>query len=96
MPRYRVHGHALGALVGLAGGLRGRSLLLATLVLALLAVPLAAAAQQPPKVPRTGYLAASSPSAGAPLLEAFRQGLRELGYVEGQNISIECVSTSLQ
>src|SRR6266478_1950531 len=45
--------------------------------------------QQPKKIPRVGYLAAVSASADAPRLEAFRQGLRELGYVEGQNIIIE-------
>ena len=46
-------------------------------------------AQQPKKLPRIGYLAAVSASADAPRLEAFRQGLRELGYVEGQSIVIE-------
>ena len=49
----------------------------------------AAGAQQPKKVPRVGYLAAVSASADAPRLEAFRQGLRDLGYIEGQNIVIE-------
>ena len=48
-----------------------------------------AEAQQPKKVPRIGYLSAFTPSAGGPLLDAFRQGLRELGYVEGQNIFID-------
>ncbi len=57
--------------------------------LAVLAAPLAAEAQQPPKIPRIGYLGPTSPSAGARLLESFRQGLRELGYVEGQNIFID-------
>lgn len=60
--------------------------LLCTLLFALVAP---AEAQQPKKVPRIGYLAAVSASADAPRLEAFRQGLRELGYVEGQNIMIE-------
>jgi putative ABC transport system substrate-binding protein len=46
-------------------------------------------AQQSTKVPRVGYLAAVSASADAPRLEAFRQGLRDLGYVEGQNIIID-------
>ena len=46
-------------------------------------------AQQTKKVPRIGFLLASSRSAVAELLDAFRQGLRELGYVEGQNIVIE-------
>jgi ABC-type uncharacterized transport system substrate-binding protein len=46
-------------------------------------------AQQPKKVVRLGYLAGVSATADAPRLEAFRQGLRELGYVEGQNLVIE-------
>ncbi len=49
----------------------------------------AAEAQQPGKVPRIGYLTAASPSTNAARTEAFRQGLRELGYVEGKNIVIE-------
>ena len=57
----------------------------------LLAAPLAAEAQQVGKVPRIGFLSPSSPSdSRAPhRLGALQQGLRELGYVEGQNISIE-------
>ena len=53
-----------------------------------LAAPLAAEGQQAAKTPRIGYLAmnlASSPH----LIEAFRQGLRDLGYVEGRNVVIE-------
>jgi len=48
-----------------------------------------AQAQQPTKVPRIGFLITSSPSAIATRMDAFRQGLRELGYVEGKNIVIE-------
>ena len=48
-----------------------------------------AEAQQPKKLPRIGFLIASSASEQEPRLAAFRQGLRELGYVEGQNIVIE-------
>ena len=48
-----------------------------------------AEAQQPKKVPRIGYLAAVSPAADAPRKEAFRQALRDFGYIEGQNIFIE-------
>src|SRR5215831_14230255 len=48
-----------------------------------------AQAQQPKKTPRIGYLIGSSPSADAARYEAFRQSLRELGYVEGKNIVIE-------
>ena len=57
--------------------------------IAVTAAPFVAAAQQPTKTWRIGYLGPVSPSAGARLLESFRQGLRELGYVEGQNISID-------
>jgi putative ABC transport system substrate-binding protein len=49
----------------------------------------AARAQQPTKISRIGYLIAASPSASLARVEAFRQGLRELGYVEGKNIVIE-------
>jgi len=53
------------------------------------ASPFVAGAQPPTKTWRIGYLGPVSPSAGARLLESFRQGLRELGYAEGQNISID-------
>jgi putative ABC transport system substrate-binding protein len=46
-------------------------------------------AQQPTKIPRIGYLTGTSLSTNAARNEAFRQGLRELGYVEGKNIVIE-------
>jgi putative tryptophan/tyrosine transport system substrate-binding protein len=55
----------------------------------LLAVAVIAEAQQPKKVPRIGYLTASTPVAQLPGTEALREGLREFGYVEGQNIAIE-------
>src|SRR5688500_4825599 len=45
-------------------------------------------AQAPPKVPRIGVLAIS-PDPGDPDNEGFRQGLRDLGYVEGQNVTLE-------
>ena len=48
-----------------------------------------AEAQQPKKVPRIGYLTVASRTGSAHLTEALLQGLRELGYVEGQNIVIE-------
>ncbi len=47
------------------------------------------AAQQTKKVPRIGFLSAHSPSAISARVEAFRQGLRELGYMERKNIVIE-------
>jgi putative ABC transport system substrate-binding protein len=46
-------------------------------------------AQQPKKIPRVGYLDGASLSAVAARIEAFRQGLRELGYIDGKNILIE-------
>ena len=61
--------------------------MISVLALGLLAAPIAAEAQQPAKVPRIGLLTPGSP--GDPFIEAFRQGLRALGYVEGQNIALE-------
>jgi len=55
----------------------------------LLALSVPVEAQQPKKIARVGYLAAVSAAADAPRLEAFRQGLRELGYREGENLFIE-------
>jgi len=65
--------------------------LIAALALgALIVAPLAAAGQQTRKIPRVGVLGGQSPEdSPAPPILALRQGLRELGYVEGQNIAIE-------
>ena len=66
--------------------------LLVTLALGLILAPLAAAAQQATKVHRVGLLTEAGgnlPSGPDPSFEAFRQGLRDLGYVEGQNLVIE-------
>ena len=62
--------------------------LLVTCVFSMITAPLATKAQVSAQVPRIGIL---SPAAEAftPVFEAFRQGLRELGYVEGQNIVLE-------
>ena len=62
--------------------------LILTLALGILAVPLAADAQQPAKVPRVGVLWLGFPGP-SPFYDAFLQGLRDLGYVEGQNVVIE-------
>ena len=77
-----------------AGGstIRLRSIgLIVTHVLGLLLSPLTAGAQQPGKVARIGFLANTPPTTSemSRLLGAFPQGLRDLGYVEGQNITIE-------
>ena len=66
-----------------------RTISVCLLIAALLFVVSIAEAQQPKKVPRIGVLWPFLPTVGPPLAEAFRQGLRNLGYVEGQNIAIE-------
>src|SRR5438477_3137787 len=66
-----------------------RRTFMAMLTGGLLTAPLAAEAQQAGKVPRIGFLSLTSPSDRPPLLDAFRQRLRELGWVEGQNIVID-------
>ena len=55
----------------------------------LLAVGVTAEAQQPKKVPRIGYLSHADPATESTRSEAIRLALRELGYIEGQNIAIE-------
>jgi putative ABC transport system substrate-binding protein len=63
--------------------------LIVIVALAILGAPLAAEAQQATKVHRIGWLSPSSPAWGRANVEAFQQGLRALGYVEGQNLVIE-------
>jgi len=67
----------------------GRAIGIIALVCAILTAPLTADAQQAAKAPRIGLLWGGSPSAVPQQYEAFRQGLQELGWVEGQNIVIE-------
>ena len=55
----------------------------------LLALSFPAEAQQPKKVPRIGFFFGASASSNTDRTEAFRQGLRDLGYIEGKNILIE-------
>jgi putative ABC transport system substrate-binding protein len=59
------------------------------LIVPLVVVGAIAQAQQPEKVPRIGFLSATSPSAQNAFLDAFKQGLRDLGYVVGQNVALE-------
>ena len=66
-----------------------RRAFLGTVAGGLLAIPLVAEAQPKAGVPRIGYLGNSSPSLESDLVDAFRQGLGEFGYTEGQNITIE-------
>jgi len=55
----------------------------------LLAVAVIAEAQQPAKIPRIGFLDSSTASGSAVLVDAFRQELSKLGWIEGKNITIE-------
>jgi putative tryptophan/tyrosine transport system substrate-binding protein len=57
------------------------------IVVALVAFAVIAEAQQPAKIPRVGYVATTAPD--TPNNLAFRQGLRDLGYIEGKNILVE-------
>jgi ABC-type uncharacterized transport system substrate-binding protein len=66
-----------------------RNVMCFSLCAMLVALSPSADAQQPAKIPRIGYLAGASLSAISNRTEAFRQGLRELGYVGGKNIVIE-------
>src|SRR5437899_1337744 len=56
---------------------------------AAVAWPPTARAQQVPRVPVIGYLHPGIPDLGSPALDAFREGLRDVGYVEGENIKME-------
>jgi ABC-type uncharacterized transport system substrate-binding protein len=66
-----------------------RSLLVFICLLPTVFLPAGSLAQQPTKIPRIGYLSGASSSTNVPRREVFRQGLRELGYVEGKSIFIE-------
>ena len=66
-----------------------RRIVVCLLITALLPTVLPAHGQQPAKVPRIGFLSSLSAAAVSDRVDAFRQGLRELGYVEGKNIVIE-------
>ena len=66
-----------------------RKILSAVLTILFLATVDPAQAQQPKKVPRIGYLSNTDPAGESARSEAIRLALRELGYIEGQNIAIE-------
>jgi putative ABC transport system substrate-binding protein len=88
-PQRSIKGRLSGGLSrgeGMAGVAR-REFLIA--IGALLAAPLTIEAQQPGKVPRIGYFAQNSAELGQRTLAAFRQGLRERGWVEGRNVIVE-------
>jgi putative ABC transport system substrate-binding protein len=62
---------------------------LVTLALSLLVEPRTSLAQRPTTLPRVGFIGASSATTAGPYLDAFRQGLHALGYVEGETIALE-------
>jgi len=66
-----------------------RTALALALLLACVAAPLAAEAQQPGRVYRLGFLSMRAGPTDNPQLDAFRAGLRDLGYVEGRNVVLE-------
>jgi putative ABC transport system substrate-binding protein len=67
-----------------------RKIIISLLTTALLSIAPLAEAQQPGKVPRIGYVSGSGdPYTPEPQFEAFRQGLRDFGYIEGKNVLVE-------
>ncbi len=66
-----------------------KKIMLFALCSLLLAPCVSVQAQQPKKVHRLAYLSAASPSSTGHLVKAFREGLRELGYIEGREITID-------
>ncbi len=66
-----------------------KSLALSVIAFVLVLSAAVAQAQQPTKIPRIGFLAATKPAAVAARVAAFRQGVREVGYVEGKNIVVD-------
>jgi hypothetical protein len=70
-------------------GFKGKREFCLALCAMLLALSLPVEAQQAKAVPKIGYLSASTRVSHMPSFQAFQEGLRELGYVEGRNITIE-------
>src|SRR6185436_4162784 len=70
-------------------GMAMKDLFSILLIVAVLIMAALAQAQQPGKIPRIGFLSASSAASMSTRIKAFRNGLHELGYVEGKNIVIE-------
>ena len=66
-----------------------RTISVCLLIAALLLTVSIAEGQQAKKIPRIGFLSGGSPASFSVFIEAFRQGLSELGYVEEKNITIE-------
>jgi hypothetical protein len=71
------------------GPMKARIPLIAALLFVDFAGPLQVDAEGTSKIPRIGYLSGATPATAGPLVEAFKQGLRELGYVEGKTYVLE-------
>src|SRR5262249_59363994 len=71
------------------GAMKARIAFIAALLCVAFAGPLRVDAQQTAKVPRIGYLSGATPATGGPFVDSFKQGLRELGYVEGKTYVLE-------
>src|SRR6266567_1774931 len=69
--------------------MNSRALVIAVLLLGVVAAGFPVDAQQTPKIPRIGYLAAGTRASLGDTTDSFRQGLRELGYVEGKTIVLD-------
>jgi ABC-type uncharacterized transport system substrate-binding protein len=68
---------------------RSKNVCCLTLAVTLGTLTVSVEAQQFGKVPRIGFLIVDSPSAASTRVEAFKEGLQELGYLEGKNIILE-------
>jgi putative ABC transport system substrate-binding protein len=66
-----------------------RKITVVALCALLCALSFSASAQPAEKIPRIGYLSSRDPASDSARSEAVRLGLRELGYIEGQNIAVE-------
>ena len=65
-----------------------RRAFIGSVAIGLLGVPIVARAQQP-AMPVIGFLGSASPAQWSPFVAAFRKGLNEAGYIDGQNVAIE-------
>ena len=66
-----------------------RALVIAVFVLGVVAAGSPVDAQQAPKIPRIGFLTTGTRASAGQVIDSFRQGLRELGYVEGKTVLLE-------
>jgi putative ABC transport system substrate-binding protein len=70
-------------------GLMDRRTFIITVGGGISAMPLVGEAQGPPKIPKIGFLSGADPAGAAVVVEAFKQGMQELGYVEGKTFLLE-------